>query len=263
MSPATLPLLPSFLLVVALPTALAVGGVVVVRRRTRLARLADNNEVAGFKFAVVGVIYAVLLAFAVFVVWEQLTAAESDVVREAGSAVNLYRLAGGMDAETARNVRTLVTRYLETAIADDWPAMERGAGSASATQALNALYAGVLAYRPADTRQEAVLAGALHQLSEVTAARRERLLKATTVVPDVIWFGLISGGFVTIGFTWFFGTKNLGAQMLMTGGLSLIVCSGLLIILTIDHPFGGAVRVSPEVLVKVLEDFGHEPAHAR
>jgi len=263
MSLATLPLWPSFLLVVVLPTALAVGGTVVVRRRTRLARLTQNNEVAGFKFAVVGVIYAVLLAFAVFVVWEQLSAAESDVVREAGSAVNLYRLTGGMDSETGRNVRTLVTRYLETAIAEDWPAMEHGAGSATATQALNALYAGVLAYQPGDVRQEAMLAEVLRQLSEMTEARRERLLKAATVVPGVIWFGLISGGFVTVGFTWFFGARNLAAQMLMTGGLSLIVCSGLLIILAIDHPFSGAVRVHPDVLVKVLEDFGHESPPAR
>jgi len=45
--------------------------------------------------------------------------------------------------------------------------------------------------------------------------------------------------------------------------LSLIVCSGLLIILAIDHPFGGVVRVSPEALVKVLDDFRHEPRPAR
>ena len=263
MSLATLPLLPAFLLVVVLPTAVAVGGTIVVRRRLRLTQLTANNEVAGFKFAVVGVIYAVLLAFAVFVVWDQLTAAESDVVHEAGSAVNLYRLAGGMDPRAGGTVRTLVTRYLETAIADDWPAMERGAGSETATQALNALYAGVFANQPGDSRQQAILAAALHELSEVTFARRERLLKASTVVPGVIWFGLISGAFVTVGFTWFFGARNLSAQILMTGGLSLIVCSGLLIILAIDHPFGGVVRVSPEALVKVLDDFRHEPPPAR
>lgn len=263
MSFATLPLLPGFLLIVALPTALAIAGTVAVRRSTRLARLRENNEVAGFKFAVVGVIYAVLLAFAVFVVWEQLTAAESDVVREAGSAVNLYRLTGGMDPQAGRNVRGLVTRYLETAIGEDWPAMEHGSASAAATQALDALYAGVLAYQPSDSRQEAILAEALHQLSDMTAARRERLLKASTVVPGVIWFGLLSGGFVTIGFTWFFGARNLLAQILMTGGLSLIVCSGLLIILAIDHPFNGGVRVHPEALVKVLEDFGHDMVPAR
>jgi len=53
------------------------------------------------------------------------------------------------------------------------------------------------------------------------------------------------------------------AQMLMTGALSLLICSGLLVIVAIDHPFSGAVMVHPDALVKVLEDFGGEPAPAR
>ena len=42
-----------------------------VRERVALHKLRANNEVAGFKFATVGVLYAVLLAFAVLVVWEK------------------------------------------------------------------------------------------------------------------------------------------------------------------------------------------------
>ena len=46
-------------------------GPVLMRRQIGLERLASNNEIAGFKFATVGVTYAVLLAFAVIVVWEK------------------------------------------------------------------------------------------------------------------------------------------------------------------------------------------------
>ena len=67
----SLPLWLSGLLVVGLPTALAMVGPVLVRRYVSLERLTTNNEVAGFKFAAVGVLYAVLLAFAVIVVWER------------------------------------------------------------------------------------------------------------------------------------------------------------------------------------------------
>ena len=41
----------------------------------------------------------------------------------------------------------------------------------------------------------------------------------------------------------------------MTGALSFLIFSGLLIITAIDHPFAGAVRVQPEALSIVLEDF--------
>ena len=42
---------------------------------------------------------------------------------------------------------------------------------------------------------------------------------------------------------------------MMTGMLSLLIFLGLLIIVTIDHPFAGSVKVEPQALVRVLEDF--------
>lgn len=57
------PIWASALLIVVLPTLIAMAGPPFVRRHYTLDRLRDNNEVAGFKFATVGVVYAVLLGF--------------------------------------------------------------------------------------------------------------------------------------------------------------------------------------------------------
>jgi hypothetical protein len=68
---AGLPLWVAAILLVVLPTIAAMCGPVLMRRRVGRERLASNNDIAGFKFATVGVIYAVLLAFAEIVVWEK------------------------------------------------------------------------------------------------------------------------------------------------------------------------------------------------
>jgi len=39
--------------------------------------------------------------------------------------------------------------------------------------------------------------------------------------------------------------------------LSALILCGLLIIIAIDHPFAGTVKVEPEPLVAVLADFGN------
>jgi hypothetical protein len=78
---------------------------------------------------------------------------------------------------------------------------------------------------------------------------------AAGIVPGVVWFVLFGGAALTIGFTFFFGTENLRAQTMMTGALSILIFSGLLIIIAIDHPFAGTVKVGPEALTKLLEDF--------
>jgi len=64
----TVPLWLSGTLLLGVATLIAMASPVLVRRRVSLDRLRVNNEVAGFKFATVGVLYAVLLAFAVIVV---------------------------------------------------------------------------------------------------------------------------------------------------------------------------------------------------
>ena len=55
-------------------------------------RLKLNNEVAGFKFAVVGLFYGVLLAFVVIAVWDEYRNTETAVRNEAKAAVDLHAL---------------------------------------------------------------------------------------------------------------------------------------------------------------------------
>jgi hydroxymethylpyrimidine/phosphomethylpyrimidine kinase len=51
--------------------------------------------------------------------------------------------------------------------------------------------------------------------------------------------------------------ENLPAQVMMTGILSLIVFMGLLVIVSIDHPFTGPVHVGAVPLQTAVEDFYH------
>ena len=60
----------------------AVGLMLFSRFTYGVSRLSLNNEVAGFKFAVVGVFYAVLLAIVVVAVWEEYQDTETAVRNE-------------------------------------------------------------------------------------------------------------------------------------------------------------------------------------
>ena len=64
----TLPLWLSAVILIVPTTLLAMAGPVIVRRYVEVSQLRTNNEVAGFTFPTVGVLYAVLIAFAVVVV---------------------------------------------------------------------------------------------------------------------------------------------------------------------------------------------------
>ena len=150
-----LPTLPLWILAVILiipTTLLAMAGPVIVRRYVKLNQLRTNNEVAGFMFATIGVLYAVLLAFAVIVVWKKFDQAESEVAKEAGASATVFRLTRGINPEHA------TTDYLTSAIANDWPAMERGKPSHATTEALNEIYDAVFKFHSFGTDEGLVLA---------------------------------------------------------------------------------------------------------
>jgi hypothetical protein len=252
----TSPLWLSALVLLVLPTIIAITGTVLVRRSFSLDKLRTNNEVAGFKFAAVGVLYAVLLAFAVVVVWEKFDESENFVAEEAGAAATIYRLADGVGTDSGAALRKGLNGYINAAIDKDWPAMEQGRASPIVTEALSGLYKVALKFTPGNERDRVLLAEILHQLDLLTQARRARLVMAAGIVPGVLWMVLFGGAVLTVGFTLFFGTQNLRAQTLMTGMLTLLIFSGLLVIVEIDHPFAGTVRVMPEALTTVMEDLG-------
>jgi Protein of unknown function (DUF4239) len=244
------------LLLVGVPMLFAVTVQVLLRRSMGLERLRPNNEVAGFKFAVVGVLYAVLLAFAVIVVWEKFSEAHDRVSQEAGAVATIYRLARGIDQRAAAELRGRLDAYLAAVITTEWPTMERAESSPEVTRALQDVYSGALMLDPVDRRGEVLLAEILRQLDLVTQSRRARLVAAAGTVPGVIWFVLFAGAVITVGFAFFFAAEDLLAQTMMTGALCGLVFSGLLVIVVIDRPFAGSVKVSPEALVSVLNDLG-------
>ena len=247
-------------IVLLVPTTLfAMAGPWIVRHYVKLERLKSNNEVAGFKFATVGVIYAVLLAFAILVVWERFNQADIDVANEASAAATVFRLTQGVDAAHGAAIRKATTDYLKAAVDKDWPAMDRGTSSPEATAALSGIYDAVLKFHTVDVYEAVVVTAILRNVDQISEKRRQRLVAATGVVPGIIWGVLFVGAFVTIGFTFFFGTPNLRAQSAMSGALAILIFAGLLTIVAIDHPFAGGVKVGPHALTAVIKDFA-EPA---
>lgn len=249
----SLPLWLSAFFIVLAPTALAMLGPFLVRKRHTLSVLTKNNEIAGFKFATVGVIYAVLLAFAIIAVWDKFTEAELIVMKEAGASATINRISTG-DTPEAVATRAALRDYLTVVVEDEWPRMARGEESFEARRKLDALYQAAM--RLADHRPEAVGVEIMQELGAITESRRSRLHHSMGAVPAPLWVMLTVGALITVGFTFFFGMENLRAQSLMTGALAIIIFLGLFIIVAYDHPFLGEVSVTPEGLL-ALEDHHH------
>jgi hypothetical protein len=250
----SLPLWLGAFFTVLLPTMVAMTGPALIRKRYPLSVLVKNNEIAGFKFAAVGAIYGVILAFAIVTVWEKFSEAELFVLQEAGSSATLHRLAAGENADAIAS-RAALEAYLRAVVEEEWPRMAEGKESREAAKALDGLFAAAM--HLGDDKPAAVGVEIMKELGDITQARRGRLHLARGVVPPALWTMLLFGALLTIGFTYFFGQENLRSQVTMTGALASIVFLGLFVIVLYDHPFSGEVSVEPHPLAAVRENFHH------
>ena len=246
-----LPLWALILAVIVIPTSLAIGVQVLVRRAVGVEKLALNNEVAGFIFAIIGVVYAVLLAFVVIAVWEKFSEGQTSVAKESAAAAALFYYSEGAEPEAAKLHESLV-HYLRLVIESDWPAMGSKSEDSQTTDALGALYRAAMALNRTGTRSIPDMSEVFTQIDNLTLTRRVRLHLSTGLVPEIIWITLFAGAGFTVCFALFFGSPNALAHLAMTAILSIVLAAGLVVIISLDHPFSGPVHISPEALEQVL-----------
>src|ERR671916_707093 len=85
----------------------AVGGLALVQRLVPNAARQKHNDVAGFIYAVLGVIYAVLLALVVIAVWEDFGRARETVESEANATAEIFWLANRLPEPEGHQVEEL------------------------------------------------------------------------------------------------------------------------------------------------------------
>jgi ABC-type multidrug transport system fused ATPase/permease subunit len=232
------------LIMVIIAEIYTVGLMLLSRYVYGVSRLSLNNEIAGFKFAVVGVFYAVTLAFVVVAVWEDYSDTDNAVRNEAKATVDLYRVAFALPEESRADIQKNIIAYVQDVRQDSWEAMAVGKPSAVVSKDLDRLSTVIFAVKPHDDRQLALYQHALRLLTVITDNRNELLDSARGSVPGILWFVLIVGGAITLGYPAFFAASNLAAQILMTASLAALVALSLLLALAFDFPFTGDPHIS-------------------
>src|SRR3712207_2823178 len=104
----------------------AVAGLELVQRLVPSEKRQQQNDVAGFLYAVVGVVYAVLLALLVFAVWEQYQRAREAVEIEANSVADIAWIAHQLPGAERYQLQGLARSYAQEVGDEEWPLMEQG-----------------------------------------------------------------------------------------------------------------------------------------
>jgi hypothetical protein len=248
----------SGLLVTAAAVAAVALVLVVIDRWAGDQRTLDH-EVASTIFNMVGVLYAVLLAFVVVQVWQTNDDAQHYSQAEASDVSAIYFTARALPQPQRDQLKDLARSYAETVATEEWPAMAHGATSPRAVADVAQMRVVILSYRPQDYRGQVLMTQILDSVDQTVDARRNRTSRADSPVPTVMWVGLLAGGAITVGFTLSFGYGRLRHQILMCAAVAGLLAFTLWLVQQMGHPYAGSLGVGPDAFTEVLGKFRQYP----
>ncbi len=240
--------LPTFVMcsiAMLLSTTISVTALIIIRRKLNWETFRDNHQVGGFLFNALGLIYAVLIAFVVFATWGDYNSAKEYCDREANMMQDLFLNSEALPDSLRTPIKEKILEYLTKVIKEDWPLLSVDKSNPSSRHTLLELwriYMGINSFE--NEKQKIVFEETITRLNNVTDFRRMRILSSQNHIPAVIWTVIIIGALTSVGFSLFFGTKSLAVQATMTSLFAMTNSVILLLILALDHPFTGDIKIT-------------------
>lgn len=230
-----------------------VCGFLLLRKYIHYSKMEIHNEVGGFIYAVLGAVYSILLAFVVVTVWEQYTDAEENVNVEVSHVIDLYRNANDFPDSLKYEIQTTCKQYMQDMVTYEWEAMKNNEISEQAKSSYFKIWEIHQNYIPKTEHEKIWYEESVKELNQLADARRFRINSIYSGIQPFLWFVLIIGAAVTIGFSFLFGTKNTLAHVIMIALLSTAIGLSLLLVFAFDHPFVGIIKVEPYAFIRALK----------
>jgi len=248
------------LVVIVVWTGLSLLGLLIFHRLVDVHTREKDTETVGLTYAIVAVVFAVLIAVIVVDVWETFAKADEIAAAEANRLSSLVLDTAGLPAPVADEVRTDVDKYIDIVVKSEWPSQRQGKLGEEMFEpgwaALGHLSTLLAGFDPTTMGQNATKAEMLRIVNELIKARRTRILAAEAHLPNVVWGILLLGGAVAVFYTYFFGAHSFGIHLTITGLIATTIALVFVLLIALDYPFRGDVSVSDEAFVNVKTAMG-------
>lgn len=241
------------------------------RKHIKIRILNSHNDVTGNVFAMVGGFYGLLLAFVVFLVWDQFNDAQKNSDIEGSLARSLYRDikffpaspdSGSVTPEDVKMLTFIFSNYVKDVITEDSLLDKQGPESpwyvyyrdTVTIKSFNKLFEIIERMNDKEDYKNRRIDQMFRQLNELSTYRSLRGLSSSSEINIYIWVPLWLGGFITAIFAMMMDIENRRLHIFMNSLLGAFIALIFYIIILSDHPFNGTMRIEVNKSIgKILE----------
>lgn len=200
-----------------------------------------------------GIFYGILLALIAVSVYENFQRVDEVVLNEVSSLGALYRAFSSYPAPIAAELQEELRQYTQGVITVDWPAMQQNIIPTEGSTRIDALQGTLFAFEPTTAGNTAVHSQAMGLFFQFLEDRRARLEETKLALPSLLWAVLGVGAVLNALMIALVESRSLRIHLIMSGLIALFVAMLVFVTASMDHPYSGAISISPEMYENLLD----------
>ena len=178
-----------------------------------------------------------------------LRSTETNVSREAGALNTLGRVLTRYHTPATDAIRPVLLAYGQSLAKVDWPAMQRGEGSAAVTEQQRAVNKAIQTLEGGLPSKPSLYVEMLKQLDIVNDTRQERVDGSSVGLPRVLWEVVGALSAILVALSCFI---RMPARLIAIGGHAMAIGMLTMLVFVVDQPFKGQTSTSPAAIERVL-----------
>jgi hypothetical protein len=250
--------LPLFVLFIIF-SGLAIATTVIVergmRRLTATGPRESIGQTASTVLQAITVVYAIVIGFVIVDEYGQFQDAEQHLGDKAAAIVIVIENAHALPPDDQQAITEDALSYTELLIAEGLPKLaDEGTLDFSTGRSLHRMYQTVQAIEPATRSQRVAYESIVGSLNDIVATRSDLLGDARAAIPASLFWVLVLLGVATMATAAVLDTKHRRSHLVILSMLAIAVGANLALVVGLDYPYRGTIRVSDTALVELLYD---------
>lgn len=214
-------------------------------------QLEANTDLISSVYQVLGTVYAILLTFTLWGVWQSFNIANTSVQNEAYTLLDLVHTIESSPTWKNIPIRSAALTYSKLVMEQEWATLKNitsdiiNTNERKRSRCLPIVQV-IQDIVPNNEREMTLFSQTLKLLNNWLDARRTRVLIARGNSAKALWPLLITGAFVLFAFHGLFVAKTIALWATLLFGFSLIIGLTFYLIFTLDCPFTGSLSIDSE-----------------
>jgi hypothetical protein len=206
-------------------------------------RFVNDAEGVGVLLQIIGTLYSVVYAFATYVIWQQFTSVENEILKESGALQDLVLFSSRLKLAAHEPIVRAVKVYARAVVETEWQALARNDQTEKTNRLFRDIISGVIEATAENETERMVYSRLLEIANQASTHRAERLALSAKRMPRTLLVFVTLTACMILFLFFFYPFRSLPLGLVSFMATTMLLFLAQFVLTDLDNPFEGTWNV--------------------